>query len=104
MRACFTCPASASDRKLSVELELRYQSRPWSARERVKIRGMEDYLEKSGVFLVGVDELEALLGSTDVAGIITALAEEACEGPGSRRFELIETSEGQMWLLHGGTR
>ena len=76
------------------ELELRYQqdefdaSRSLSARKRVIIRGMDYDFGKSVDVLVGVEELETyLLGPTDVAGIITAWC---------RRFEMIETSEGQV--------
>ena len=44
-----------------------------------------------------VEELETfLLRQSDVAGIVTALAENAGDGNGSRRFELIETSDGQV--------
>ena len=44
-----------------------------------------------------IEELATfLLGPTDVAGIIMALAENGCGGAGGRRCELIETSEGQV--------
>ena len=52
-------------------------------RERVVIRGKESYSEKSGKILVEVKEFECfLLGPTDVAGIVGALAENACGGGG----------------------
>ena len=39
---------------------------------------------------MGVEELEIfLLGPSDVAGIITALADDACDADGSWSFELI---------------
>ena len=69
------------------ELELRDQqdefeaSRSWPARERVIMRGIEDYSEKkSQDILMEVEELETFLfGPADVAGIITALTENACD-------------------------
>ena len=80
------------------DVELRYQhdefdaSCSWSARERVSLRGMEDYLRKSEDALV--DELETLLlVPSDVPGVITALAENACDGDGSRRVELIDKAK-----------
>ena len=45
-----------------------------------------------------VEELETLpSGPSDVASITTALAENACDGDGSKRFEVIEPSEGQEY-------
>ena len=53
----------------------------WNPRERVIIRGMEDYLGRSEDIMVEVEELETcLLGPSDVAGIIIAvLAKNACD-------------------------
>ena len=73
-----------------IRLELRYQEGGFDARrswqgERVNVRRMEHDLEKSEDILVEVEESETvLLGPTDVAGIITALAENACVGAGGR--------------------
>ena len=47
---------------------------------------MDNYLGKSENALVRVEEL----GPSDVAGLINALAENACDGHGSRKFELID--------------
>ena len=56
-----------------------------------------NYLGKSGDALVGIEMLEIfLLGTSDVAGIITALAGNDCDEDGSKSFELIEISEGQV--------
>ena len=37
-----------------------------------------------------------LLGPSDVAGIITALVGNDCDEDGSKSFELIEITEGQV--------
>ena len=83
------------------ELELRYlQDEQGSA----AVRGMEDCLGKSEDVLVGVEELETyLLGLTDVAGNISALAEHACVGNGMRRFELRH-AEARWWPRRGVAR
>ena len=47
--------------------------------------------------IVEVEEWETCLcGPSDVAGIIAALAKNACDGGGYRRFVLIKTSEGDV--------
>ena len=69
-----------SDRELNA-------NHSWNLRERVIIRGMEDYLGGSADTMVGVEELETyLLGPSDVAGIIAVLAKNGCDGGGYRRF------------------
>ena len=69
----------------------------WNPRERVIIRVMEDYLGRSEEIPVEVEELEAyLIDPTDVAGIITVLAKNACDGGGNRRFVFIKRKEGHL--------
>ena len=66
----------------------------WNPRERVIIGGMGDYLERSEDILVEAEKLATcLLGPTDVAGIVTVLEQNACDGGGHRRFVLIPKSE-----------
>ena len=79
------------------EVNLRYQQhefdagRSWSARERVIIRGTEDYL-------VGLELETSLLGPTDVAGDMTALVEKAW----SERQEVrSKQARARRWLLQG---
>ena len=62
---------------------------------------MKDSLGKSEDILVGIEELQRhLLGPTDVAGIITVFAKNACDGR-YRRFAFIGKSEGNVVAAAG---
>ena len=67
----------------------------WNSRERVIIRGMEHYLETGEEILVEVEQLETeVLDPFEVAGTITVLAKNACDGGGYRSFVFIKRKEG----------
>ena len=66
-------------------------------RERIVIEGMKDYLGRRESILVAVGKLESyLVAPSDVVGIITVMAETACDGGGYRRFLFINSWEGNL--------
>ena len=70
--------------------------------ERVIIRGVEDYLGRSEEILVEGEEFETyLLAPSDVAGIITVLAKNVCDGGADRKFAFIKKGEGNVVAAAG---
>ena len=63
---------------------------------------MEDYFGGSEEILVEGDELETtLLAPSDVAGIVTALAKNVCDGGADRRFVFIKKGDGNVVAAAG---
>ena len=87
--------APRSDHTFHIAREGELRCKTSLVRASVIIGGMENYVVKSGDALVVIEMLEIfLLGTSDVAGIITALAGNDCDE--SKSFELIEISEGHV--------
>ena len=70
----------------------------WNPRERVIIRGMEDYLARGQRSLVEVEEFQAhSLCPTDVWRVLfNVLAKNACNQGGCRSFVFIKRKEGHL--------
>ena len=78
-------------------MEVEYTNPPWTARERLLIDKMEQYLEESGSIQVEVTELEHdLLGPEDADICIKSYAEGARDESGARKLVLLDAEEGGL--------